>query len=365
MVKDTAIFAGTEYNGVLRSTDNGETWTVCSNGLPPRKRINSLVQNGERIFLTSDTGLFSSKDNGDSWAEINLGAGWHPMWSLCSNGSTLLAGGYPGKAYMSNDSGISWSTINSLDSGYYQSVQIFGSKLFICIGGIFSAPLSGQPWTKVQVDTLKSFAAMNFLANGSTLYFSTFGLGLYRTLDSGTTWTAIGSKLRKNIIIWQLAQSGGKLFATADWGFFYTKENDFDWVESKISSNESGIIAVATTPTWVFAGSSSGIWRAPLSDFIPLKERRQRTEKQGMLRFFAYGNAKAQTTLEFSLPISQKTEIAIFDFSGALVTTLFKGIAVAGTHKIVWNTHAVQSGYYLVKLRGESGVCVKAVSVFK
>ena len=61
--------------GVLRSTDNGDTWQPVNNGLTTENGINALMatSNGYLFAGTYGDGVFRSTDNGDNWTLANNG----------------------------------------------------------------------------------------------------------------------------------------------------------------------------------------------------------------------------------------------------------------------------------------------------
>lgn len=367
MADDPIVFTGTDSGEVLRSTDNGDTWTVCKNG-PPPEWINSFARNEKYVFLASNSGLYRSDNNGDSWDVIDPGDGVHGMWPLCADGATVVAGGYPGSVCISTDSGRTWNAVDSSQfsgagfggSIYVQSLFIYGSRLFagFCEGGLFTAPVSGMPWTRVQVDSLERCTPMSFTAIGSTLYLASIfnGDGIYSSADSGNTWTSVGLESG----IWQIAQGGGTLFAIYgnNSGVYYSVENTANWSRSDVG----GYLALAATPTWVFAGGSDGaVWRAPVSGFTPVRKPRKRVGGGGTMGLQVNKNGNAVVSITFSLHSSQNAEVAVFNLSGACVATLFSGIAAAGPHRVSWDARSAPGGRYLVTLRGESGESVRSV----
>ena len=61
------------------------------------------------------------------------------------------------------------------------------------------------------------------------------------------------------------------------------------------------------------------------------------------------------TTISFSLPKEGNIELSIYNIKGQKVKTLYSGIAVEGSHKVIWegidkNEKAVSSGIYFYKL---------------
>jgi photosystem II stability/assembly factor-like uncharacterized protein len=371
MVKDSIVFAGTDSNGVLRSEDNGETWKICNNGLPTVTWVHNLVSNQKRIFLASFDGLYSSKDNGDSWNKIDLGEGEHRIWSLYANGSTVLAGGYPGGVYVSTDSGTTWSEIGFEDTSmnYVQSVAMFGSKIFAgqFMKGLYRAPLNGQSWTKLQVDTMKSPTFLCLLSKGPALYAS--GQGIYRSTDSGRTWSSLGSSKMSGS--WEIELNGKQLFAVGQKSVFYTEENDTNWVESSIDSlrinpgYNSSLLTIAITQKWIYTGGTNvGLWRAPMG-FVSVKKPLQKGKCVESLHFSIVRNTSSNMSLILSLSRAQNVELAIFDLSGARVATLLKGIISAGTNKIALNTHLLHSGCYYLRASGETEEKEIKISIVK
>jgi hypothetical protein len=57
------------------------------------------------------------------------------------------------------------------------------------------------------------------------------------------------------------------------------------------------------------------------------------------------------TTLAFTLPESQLTELAVFDLSGRKVATLVDGLMAAGSHSVVFDASGLASGLYIYTLR--------------
>jgi photosystem II stability/assembly factor-like uncharacterized protein len=79
--KPWTIVDGSEEGGVWKSTDEGDTWTLLTNGLPTGLvgRIGMAVspQNSKRIWVLQEAkeetrgGLYVSEDGGESWERIN------------------------------------------------------------------------------------------------------------------------------------------------------------------------------------------------------------------------------------------------------------------------------------------------------
>ena len=60
--------------GIIRSTNNGESWELINNGLDDNKslRIYSIVINlNDCILAETEGGLYRSTDDGENWLKLN------------------------------------------------------------------------------------------------------------------------------------------------------------------------------------------------------------------------------------------------------------------------------------------------------
>ena len=79
VVSGNYIFAGTYGNGIIVSTNSGNTWASSSTGLPDeRLSISALFVRGENIFastsgMNSGFGVYLSTNNGMSWTSVGDG----------------------------------------------------------------------------------------------------------------------------------------------------------------------------------------------------------------------------------------------------------------------------------------------------
>ena len=119
------IFAGSFYNGVYRSTNNCATWVQTSlNALD----VYGLASGGGTIFAGTDTCVFMSTDNGQSWKVpyIQYGSGTARCFAI--SGTYVYAG---------DDNGVDRSTkngVNWISSTYHinaRAVAANGQYVFV------------------------------------------------------------------------------------------------------------------------------------------------------------------------------------------------------------------------------------------
>jgi hypothetical protein len=73
----------------------------------------------------------------------------------------------------------------------------------------------------------------------------------------------------------------------------------------------------------------------------------------------------AKTSIGYTLNRESDVKLAVYDLTGALVTTLVNGYMQAGTHQVSWNAGRVPSGVYYYKLTTKSGTLVKKMTLLK
>ena len=85
-------------SGMLRSTDDGETFTVMNTGLPVDESINLVCEvNGQVYVCPSNYGVFVLKDN--QWKSVGLDLAPYNVTSMTLSGSAVLAAVTPNKVY--------------------------------------------------------------------------------------------------------------------------------------------------------------------------------------------------------------------------------------------------------------------------
>ena len=108
-VSGSNIFAGTYGGGVIKSTNNGTSWTDVNNGLTNLYVI-SLASSGTNIFAGSGDGVFLSTNNGTNWTAVGLPNS--SVMSLAVSGTNLIAVSGSGGVYLSTNNGTSWINKN-------------------------------------------------------------------------------------------------------------------------------------------------------------------------------------------------------------------------------------------------------------
>jgi hypothetical protein len=139
------ILAGTNGNGVYRSSNNGAYWptpTLTS------RIVNTLVVIGTRIYAgTNGYGVYYSTNSGLSWTQTSLNT--QNVLTIIDNGdgTIIYAGTETNGVYRTNNNGVNWvqtslnnKTVNSLAS--YLGCIIAGTNGY----GVYSTSNFGATW---------------------------------------------------------------------------------------------------------------------------------------------------------------------------------------------------------------------------
>ncbi|PJC59562.1 MAG: hypothetical protein CO025_05795, partial [Ignavibacteria bacterium CG_4_9_14_0_2_um_filter_37_13] len=150
------VFAVTDSLGgpndyfIYASTDDGVTWSVKSiiDRGPNNGAILSLAADGNNLFAISNKrSIYKSTDGGSTWVETVINyTGTSGILSFAASGNTYLAFLEGVGAILSTDAGLNWTLKNStssIDWIYKINNDIWGFTLF---AGIYKYNLSTNEW---------------------------------------------------------------------------------------------------------------------------------------------------------------------------------------------------------------------------
>ena len=217
----TTLYVGTRSVGVFRSTDSGATWTAVNTGLPNEPLTSFAVEIASltidpvtptTLYACTAGGIFRSVDSGDGWTPLSPGAGF---FGINPTTLSILYARTQTSVMRSTDSGTTWTTastgltgllnwsitslaINPLTpSTLYASTSINAAPPYGG-GGVFRSTDSGVTWTAVNAG-LTTINGVECLAinprTPTTLYAGTNGSGVFCSTDSGVAWTPINTGL--------------------------------------------------------------------------------------------------------------------------------------------------------------------------
>ncbi len=232
---ENVLYLGTASGGLWKTTNGGTSWsaifdsvgtqTIGSLAIDPNNSNTLWVGTGEQRQSCASyfgLGLFRSTDGGATFTDRNGSGGTALNLSYVTavavqpgNSNVVLAGGAGfcsggvltgGGLYRSTDGGATWSNVASgqindilFDPGTPNTVYAAaGSGTSSTVSGVFKSTNGGASWTQLTSGILSGTSAgRTRLAMAPTNSAILYALenrngtttGLYRSLDSGATWS--------------------------------------------------------------------------------------------------------------------------------------------------------------------------------
>jgi len=196
-------YAIAEHNGILytgsdstlfKSTDSGITWKPLAGLLPSGAYFSRFFShNGYLYVATTNAGVLRSSDDGNSWQDFSTGLGGWARYivDLCVIGDSLYAGtGGSGVYFINLLNPIQWKPFNSgLSQLGVNTLAVSGNTLVASAGMyVFVRPQNSEAWIEVQIDsTREQQPALKFISAGDYIFAGT-STGLYRGSADGMNW---------------------------------------------------------------------------------------------------------------------------------------------------------------------------------
>jgi len=212
------IFAGTTL-GLFKSPDGGKTWRHLSS-----EQVNWMVfdpADPRTLYLATEyAGILKSTDSGETFRSVNAGFANHRLSQITSDGKQLYASstyeGLYGGVFVSNDGGLEWSlraneeallgrNLHSLTASPDGSAVVFGAsedailksadggKTWSTLPAPRVAPRNGQPAANTgrnRIHALRAVSVSSVSKNKLVLFAGT-DAGLFRSSNLGTTWEQV------------------------------------------------------------------------------------------------------------------------------------------------------------------------------
>jgi photosystem II stability/assembly factor-like uncharacterized protein len=172
------LFAGSTFDGIFISTDDGANWTKKNNGMGV-KIIRGLAVYQNNIFVGTSEGIFFSSNYGDNWIEKDDGLTSLDIYSIAVQGDRVIAGTFTG-VFISTNNGQNWTLKNNgLSIFPATNIAIKGNNLIVGkSGGIFISTDNGDNWIKKN-DGLTSISVRTMTLSENFIFAGT-GIGIFR-----------------------------------------------------------------------------------------------------------------------------------------------------------------------------------------
>ena len=253
------IFAGGSF-GVYRSTDKGVTWTAANAGIAG---ISILALNADakgQVFAGGSGGMFRSTDNGGTWTALAASYGPLQVFALAVNPSgDLFAGTFDAGIIRSTDGGVSWKTANAglTDTKIISLAPSRTGRMYAGTRGglVFASTDNGGTWIGTGPMVTNDYVRTVGTASPNYIFAGThYQRGFFRSSDNGDTWANVDPGININNFA---VSRAGTILAGGDGGVYRSTNSGITWTVSSVATSAS-ILALAVDSSGYIVASSSG-----------------------------------------------------------------------------------------------------------
>ena len=372
---DGYLFAGNSNFGIMRSKDDGDTWTFINEGLTV-ENITELTINPKTgsIFAAgfnltgTENNVFRSTNNGNSWEKLIPLSNLHYGISINLEGKIFAINSMGGNILTSTDDGKSWESSNWKIPGSFLE---FGPKGYIYSksGNKIYRSTDGVNWLLI-TNRITNLSCGGITFNSAGDIFLTqyapgeFGLygAICRSTNNGDTWT----------IVWPVSLGTMGPIAINDMDNIYaassfvihSTNNGNTWkdVSTGLPHDPGYFILslVFNKSGRLFALSGDGVYR---SIYLTTALKKYPNE---ILSSFSleqnYPNPFNPTTIiKYSIPSIQNplsggargglVTLKVYDILGREVATLVNETKAPGHYEVNFNAANLSSGVYFYQLK--------------
>jgi hypothetical protein len=408
--KSKTVFAGSiDQDGIYRSTDFGDSWTVSNSGFDipvfgeyKDPSINSIFidSTSDDIYFTTGwwwgnyaghtdgseggAGVWKSSDEGLIWRHIGLDSLY--LNSVAVQNGTVYAASYGGSGlfYLSGDS--TWTHVSSPNAGTLNSQGkiwfLYPTKYGLLVGfanwGLGVYLMQGTPshpqWLYLG---LEGKAPQSVAMDAAGYLYVGEQMGVYKSTMPLKNIVSVTDQLK---ITSQIPASLDTVHINVPCKFQVTASDPngdaltYTWkingvIDSSIASNSltytfkklASTTTVSVVVTNYLGSSDSTQWKFVITSVL---------DAPGLPKEFAlsqnYPNPFNPTTsISYSIPKSAFVTIKVYDLLGREVTTLVNENKPVGNYNVEFNAGKLVSGVYFYRMKAGDFVQTKKLILLK
>lgn len=268
--------------GVLKSTDGGMTWTASNDFSGSVRRLALHPSEPSRLYAAGDSGCYLSTDGGATFnlmtgVGLPTNAGASDVLVRPDDPNVVFCaiwGGANGGIYRSTDHGASFSLLTKglPAEGTVQRISLTVSKSNPDVmlagidesnGTVYKTTDGGDNWTALAGGSAGYCGSQCWYDNAvgidsadpNVMYAA--GVGFYRSLDGGATWTRSDSGVHVDHHF-VFTPAPGEVLTTSDGGIFHSTNQAASWSNwglGMATTQYYGNCRHPTDPDWAAGGT--------------------------------------------------------------------------------------------------------------
>jgi len=377
------VFALTD-SGLFRSTDKGDTWVVLNVATRGDYYTGAVAvaPSGEVFVNAVENGLWRSSDRGESWAQRASGLDAALDFVFHPSGTIFFKSW--GAVYRSNDDGLTWESVgNFLDTLWGKSLGIDAA------GNIFTTAVSWGPSEEPATYCVRSTdqgqswslwgGSLQFLSPtccvaydmviGATgrIFIASDEMGLYRSGNEGGAWERLSFPFHIHNSAFALDSSKHIFFASPlDCGVIETADELNTWMSVNAGLEDSTAMSLAASPFgYLYAGTEGGIVYRTVNPTTGVNGTHPFAPRTYVLNQNYPNPFNPSTTITYELPKSSVVRLSVYDLLGREVSVLVNERRNAGSHEVNFDAAGLSSGTYIYRLQAGDFVQTRRLVLLK
>jgi photosystem II stability/assembly factor-like uncharacterized protein len=402
-------YMGTQGSGILRSSDNGDTWELSSRGLTGAY-IEKFTQDKKKNYYIDIWwgGIVKSSDKGRTWVKADSGLNSQGISDIITFGENNVMAADINEIFLSTNNGESWTKINSL--GYTQVTRLYKDhleRIYLVTynNGIFRTDNAGFTWTKIfdngnfggfaidksgQLYAGSTGGNLFFKKNDSSPWITIYSgggisnvtitatdyiyivdkdTGIVRSTDGGSNWEVMNQMVTGNSYATSVlcADKNNQLYSVINNNeILFSPDGGYEWTNISANLQVSRVSGI-----WLnhggelLVGTDAGLWKKSSGTISST------TENQIISTFNLYQNYpnpfNSSTVIKYSIPdgIAGYVSLKIYDSLGREITELVNGYISPGEYENYFDAGKLSSGVYYYSLTAGQNTVTKKLLLIK
>lgn len=259
------LLAGTQGQGLFRSTDGGGAWQQVPqySGAYVRDLWIGGANNQIALAATAADGLLRSTDGGWTWSPVGANIGAQAFYSLAQAGGVHYVGTADRGVWRSTDGGATWSATSPFASSSAVVVAAMSVQTAYAgsiDNGLFKTNNGGASWQQMGFVGKRIRALTLDPRDPQVAWVSVWDEGVYRSTNGGLSWQAASVGLGgANVYALLVANVGGAwetLAGTPDNGVL--RWTGGAWAPWGLAGRD--VFSLAAWINTVYAGTDARVW---------------------------------------------------------------------------------------------------------
>jgi len=350
-ISDSIIYS-TMDQGLFKFNTNNNQW------LKLNSNSGKIVSNSFGELFLYGNGVIKSTNDGSSWSNIFNGNVYFLV--IDSSNNMLVRSGRT--LYRSTNFGESWETVNT-PNNFYLSQAAINDSLIIITNEYILGPLLyrsfdyGINW---EPSNYNQNPMWKILISPNNNIFGLSSSGFFKSIDDGMNWMFIADPTPsphcfgadKNNNIYFGSEIGVTKIDTQNDTIYHFGLNDIPIYDIHCSQNN------------LFAGGGEGVFIKQL--LTNIVDTIVNFSPEIYTLYQNYPNPfNSSTTINFRLKIPEFITLKIFNYLGEELTVLVNEFVESGEHNIIFESKNYSSGVYFYQLKAGSYLNTKKMILLK